>query len=158
MMQVFTQLICIILKAPSLTTGTVLRTRQHAPCSADARRGMRRTSSPPLSGGGLAPHAHRWAAVRFPLSCMLTSSTWKPAYALGVELPVFGGSVCARAKRREKKTKQLLSAFGNIYPPFIVARLLRNKTPERSAPRPPTYNASARIITLLMTVYPFKIR
>lgn len=31
-----------------------------------------------------------------------------------------------RTKRREKRTKLLLSAFGNIYPPFIVTPLFRN--------------------------------
>lgn len=41
-------------------------------------------------------------------------------------LPVRGGSVNARTKRREKRTKLLLSAFGNIYPPFIVTPLSRN--------------------------------
>lgn len=41
-------------------------------------------------------------------------------------LPVRGGSVNVRTKRREKSTKLLLSAFGNIYPPFIVTPLFRN--------------------------------
>lgn len=31
-----------------------------------------------------------------------------------------------RTKRREKRTKLPLSAFGNIYPPFIVTLLFRN--------------------------------
>ena len=35
-------------------------------------------------------------------------------------LPVRGGSVTVRTKRRERMTKLLLSAFGNIYPPFII--------------------------------------
>lgn len=36
-------------------------------------------------------------------------------------LPVRGGSVKVRTNRRDKtRTKLLLSAFGNIYPPFIV--------------------------------------
>lgn len=37
-----------------------------------------------------------------------------------------GGSVKVRTKRREKRTKMLLRAFGNIYPPFIVTPLFRN--------------------------------
>lgn len=43
-----------------------------------------------------------------------------------IYLPVRGGSVNVRTKRREKRTKLLLSAFGNIYPPFIVTPLSRN--------------------------------
>lgn len=44
-----------------------------------------------------------------------------------------------RTKRREKRTKLLLRAFGNIYPPFIVTPLFRNlKYIHRgSAPPPP---------------------
>lgn len=38
-------------------------------------------------------------------------------------LPVPGESVTVRTKRREKRRKLLLSAFGNIYPPFIVTLL-----------------------------------
>lgn len=41
-------------------------------------------------------------------------------------IPVRGGSVNVRTKRREKRTKLPLSAFGNIYPPFIVTPLFRN--------------------------------
>lgn len=43
-----------------------------------------------------------------------------------IYLPVRGGSVNVRTKRREKRTKLLLSALGNIYPPFIVTPLSRN--------------------------------
>lgn len=41
------------------------------------------------------------------------------------KVPVRGGSVKVRTKR-EKRTKLPLSAFGNIYPPFIVTPLFRN--------------------------------
>lgn len=46
-------------------------------------------------------------------------------------LPVRGGSVKVRTKRREKSTKLPLRAFGNIYPPFIVAPLPRNSEHRR---------------------------
>lgn len=60
---------------------------------------------------------------------------------LKVYLPVRGGSVNVRTKRREKRTKLLLSAFGNIYPPFIVTPLFRKKikncTEDLQQPPPP---------------------
>lgn len=57
-----------------------------------------------------------------------------------IHLPVRGGSVNVRTKRREKRTKLLLSAFGNIYPPFIVTPLFRNfsKRTEDLQPPPPS--------------------
>lgn len=44
-----------------------------------------------------------------------------------------------RTKRREKRTKMLLRAFGNIYPPFIVTPLFRNlKYMHRGSAPPPS--------------------
>lgn len=58
-------------------------------------------------------------------------------------LPVRGGSVNVRTKRREKRTKLLLRACGNIYPPFIVTPLFRNLKYIQRGPAPPPSSSLA---------------
>lgn len=54
-----------------------------------------------------------------------------------------GGSVNVRTKRREKRTKLLLRACGNIYPPFIVTPLFRNLKYIQRGPAPPPSSSSS---------------
>lgn len=67
-----------------------------------------------------------------PWVCVLKKTTTTCVY-----LPVRGESVTVRTKRREKRRKLLLSAFGNIYPPFIVTLLSRNLIIYRGSATPP---------------------
>lgn len=101
-----------------------------SPLSSSSRNtGLKSTGVP-----GLWSRPPRWtcrplppALIRFshflaePGGNTCTRKTTRRGY-----LPARGGSVKVRTKRREKRTKLLLSAFGNIYPPFIVTPLSRN--------------------------------
>lgn len=89
-------------------------------------------------------------SVSSPQECMQRKTT-------RMYLPVRGGSVNVRTKRREKRTKLLLSAFGNIYPPFIVTPLSRNL---KHIPRICAAAAAAALsgvitLTVYNSLYPF---
>ena len=94
--------------------------------------GLKNHQSPLAHPAGLYPPDLQLSASSCNLRFSLFLSEQSPREMcakekqLKIYLPARGGSVNVRTKRREKRTKLLLSAFGNIYPPFIVTPLFRN--------------------------------